>query len=176
MPCGVCRVAMRVAVVAPKLGAARRCGSGAPDRSRAVASRRPAPDVTPQREKNRRRKNGKGKRKTAGAGAGTRGQGDELATELRDLSGSVLAADLLLAGPIRRDEAAFLLADVRAQLDPVMAHLPQRTSLEPDVQVENPFRAGLARGGVGAATLSPCLLAEASRTESLPRARACSHT
>ena len=49
----------------------------------------------------------------------------ELTAELSELWGSVLAADLLIAGTIRQQEAEQLVADVRKQLKPI---LPRGTS------------------------------------------------
>ena len=67
----------------------------------------------------------------------------ELAAELGELWSSILAADLLLAGPVRKAVAAELVADARAQLRPILPD-QQRGEREPDLQPEQTFARGLA--------------------------------
>ena len=67
---------------------------------------------------------------------------EDLAAELELLWGSILAGDILLAGPLRRKEAELLLAETRAQLLTVLP--PRAIELaEPDVQPERPYASGL---------------------------------
>ena len=66
----------------------------------------------------------------------------DLAAEVTALWGSMLAADLLVAGPVRKEEAALLVANVRERMRPILP--ARRGTLEPDLQVEKPILSGLA--------------------------------
>ena len=68
----------------------------------------------------------------------------ELAAELEAIWSSILAADLLLAGPVRREVAASLVGDTRAQLRPVLSGAARSVGREPDAQPEKTFARGLA--------------------------------
>jgi len=71
---------------------------------------------------------------------------DELAAEISELWSSALAADILLVGPLRREVAADIVIDTRAQLRPILPAQPdvQPGQREADVQPEQTFRQGLA--------------------------------
>ena len=68
---------------------------------------------------------------------------EDLVSEIGELWGSVLAADLLIAGPVREAEAALLVADTRAQLRPVLPTRGDRAQ-EPDRIPDKAFASGLA--------------------------------